>query len=104
MCIRDRLHGDGVSPRGDKEQLYTMAKSLDVDILFVGHTHVYAVYEYKNKIFINPGSATGSPGLICDDEIETIAEVLISEHKINVKILSEEEILLESNFKRDLFK
>lgn len=99
-----QIHGDGVSPRGDKEQLYNIAKSLGVDILFMGHTHVYAVYEYKNKLFINPGSATGSPGLICDEEVETIAEVLILGDKINVKILSENKVLIESDFNRDLFK
>jgi putative phosphoesterase len=95
-----QIHGDGVSPRGDKEQLYDIAKSLNVDVLFMGHTHVYTVYVYKKKLFINPGSATGSPGLICDEEIETIAEVLVNEEEINVKILSENKVLIDFTMKK----
>jgi len=99
-----QVHGDSISPRGDWDQLYNLAESLEVNILFTGHTHNYSVYEYKKKLFINPGSATGTPGLICDREIGTIAEIIINKNQIQVKIISEENTLLELNFNKDSFK
>jgi putative phosphoesterase len=99
-----QIHGDGVSPRGDLDQLYEIASSLDVDVLFSGHTHNFSVHEYKKKLFINPGSATGSPGLISDKEIETIAKVLFSDEIISVQILSKDEVLVDLKFSKDLFK
>ena len=35
-------------------------RQMDVDILISGHTHQFEAYEYQNKFYINPGSATGS--------------------------------------------
>ncbi len=99
-----QVHGDNVSPRGDWDQLYDIALSLDVNILFSGHTHNFSVYEYKNKLFVNPGSATGSPGVICDREIETIAELILEKNEIHVKIISENNVLIDLKFKKDSFK
>lgn len=99
-----QVHGDEVSPRGDWDQLYDIAHSLDVNILFSGHTHNFSVYEYKNKLFVNPGSATGSPGLICDREIETIAELILEKDEIYIKIISENKVFIELKFKKDCFK
>jgi uncharacterized protein len=99
-----QTHGDEVSPRGDWEQLYSIAVNLDVNILFNGHTHNFSVYEYKNKLFINPGSATGTTGLICDREMETIGEIIFSDKDIHVKIISKNEILIDLRFDGDLFK
>lgn len=90
-----QIHGDIISPRGDWEQLYKMTCDLNVKILFSGHTHNFSVYEYKNKIFINPGSATGTGSVICDRKFGTIAEVFLTKDRVNVKIISEREILLE---------
>jgi putative phosphoesterase len=36
------------------------ANKLDVDVLCWGGTHRFDAYEYENKFFVNPGSATGA--------------------------------------------
>ena len=33
---------------------------MDVDVLCWGGTHRFDAYEYENKFFVNPGSATGA--------------------------------------------
>ncbi|KAK2194585.1 bifunctional Metallo-dependent phosphatase-like/Phosphodiesterase MJ0936-Vps29/Vacuolar protein sorting-associated protein 29/Calcineurin-like phosphoesterase domain [Babesia duncani] len=45
---------------GDQRLLYTLAIEMGVDVLIHGHTHTTQVAKYKNKIFINPASATGA--------------------------------------------
>jgi vacuolar protein sorting-associated protein 29 len=54
------IHGHQITPWGDKESLLSMQRKLDVDVLVSGHTHELSLYEYQNKIFLNPGSATGA--------------------------------------------
>lgn len=46
--------------QGDKEALAMLQRQLNVDILITGHTHTFEAYEYQNKFYINPGSATGA--------------------------------------------
>jgi len=36
------------------------ANKLDVDVLCWGGTHRFDAFEYENKFFVNPGSATGA--------------------------------------------
>ena len=48
-------HGD-IRPRGDTQQLYYMAKELDVDIMVTGHTHVPMIEQVKDVLLVNPGS------------------------------------------------
>lgn len=52
-------HGDEVNPRGDKDQLFQIAKRYGADILLYGHTHQQDVWQRDGKTFVNPGSATG---------------------------------------------
>ena len=52
-------HSDEVRPRGDNDQLFEIAKRYDADILLYGHTHQQDFWERNEKMFINPGSATG---------------------------------------------
>ncbi len=47
-------------PWGDKESLAVLQRQLDVDVVISGHTHQIQVNEYDQKLFINPGSATGA--------------------------------------------
>lgn len=54
-------HGD-INPRGDTQQLYYMAKELDVNILITGHTHVPMIETINDVLLVNPGSPT-SPRL-----------------------------------------
>lgn len=95
-----QIHGDSIFPRGDKEELYNLAQEMNVNILFTGHTHKYSIYEYKNKLFINPGSVT----LPKNSSKGTIAEISLEKELINIKILSENSILLNLTFKEDSFK
>lgn len=37
-----------------------LQRQLDVDVLVSGHTHKFQAYEYADKFFVNPGSATGA--------------------------------------------
>jgi len=53
-------HGHQVVPWGDPEALGAMSRQLDCDILVTGQTHRFSTYEYEEKLFINPGSATGA--------------------------------------------
>jgi vacuolar protein sorting-associated protein 29 len=53
-------HGHQIVPWGDREALAILQRQLDVDILITGHTHRFEAFEYENKFFINPGSATGA--------------------------------------------
>lgn len=36
------------------------ANKLDVDVLCWGGTHRFDAFEFENKFFVNPGSATGA--------------------------------------------
>jgi putative phosphoesterase len=60
------VHGSGIIPRGDPEQLGKVALSLDADLLAHGHTHEDSAYRRvfggRHIVFVNPGSATGIGG------------------------------------------
>lgn len=56
ICIG--LNHGNINPRGDTQQLYYMAKELDVDVLVTGHTHVPLIEEVKDVLLVNPGSPT----------------------------------------------
>lgn len=47
-----------VYPKGDTQQLYYLAKELDVDILVSGHTHRPLIQQEGDVLLLNPGSAT----------------------------------------------
>jgi vacuolar protein sorting-associated protein 29 len=56
------IHGSGIRPRGDPEQLSKIAHQMQVPILVSGHTHALSLNKYTDILLINPGSATGSWG------------------------------------------
>jgi len=64
-------HGHQIVPWGDRESLAMLQRKLDVDILITGHTHKFEAYEYDNKLFINPGSATGAYSGLSSDVTPT---------------------------------
>ncbi len=47
-----------VYPKGDTQQLYYLAKELDVEILISGHTHQAMVEKIDDVLLLNPGSPT----------------------------------------------
>ncbi|KAI9739391.1 MAG: Vacuolar protein sorting-associated protein 29 [Claussenomyces sp. TS43310] len=46
--------------REEADLLLAEANKLDVDVLCWGGTHRFDAYEYGDKFFVNPGSATGA--------------------------------------------
>lgn len=67
------------------------ANKLDVDVLCWGGTHRFDAYEYENKFFVNPGSATGAftTGWVGEGE-----EMVPSFCLMDVSVLSELEVSL----------
>ena len=47
-----------VYPKGDTQQLYYLAKELDVDVMITGHTHQASIQQVKDVLLLNPGSPT----------------------------------------------
>ena len=47
-----------VYPKGDTQQLYYLARELDVDILVSGHTHRPLIKQEGEILLLNPGSPT----------------------------------------------
>lgn len=45
---------------GEPDLLLAEANRLDVDVLCWGGTHRFDAFEYMDKFFVNPGSATGA--------------------------------------------
>jgi len=56
------IHGHQVYPRGDREKLLKIARSLNVNILISGHTHAPFIDLKEGVLLLNPGSATGCWG------------------------------------------
>jgi len=54
----------------EADLLLAEANKLDVDVLCWGGTHRFDAYEYGDKFFVNPGSATGAmtTGWVADGE------------------------------------
>lgn len=46
--------------RQEADLLLAEANKLDVDVLCWGGTHRFDAFEYGDKFFVNPGSATGA--------------------------------------------
>ena len=77
------VHGKGIYPRGDTEQLLEIAEKMGVDILVHGHTHELEVKEASGKLLLNPGSATGA---YSGEGIETQPSMLVVEIDDGIKV------------------
>ncbi|KAK3943492.1 putative vacuolar protein sorting-associated protein [Diplogelasinospora grovesii] len=55
----------------EPDLLLAEANKLDVDVLCWGGTHKFECFEYMDKFFVNPGSATGAftTGISGDEEV-----------------------------------
>ncbi len=73
-------HGE-VYPKGDTQQLYYIAKELDVEVLISGHTHQAFIEKIEDVILLNPGSPT-SPRLTDP----TVMLMTIENGKIDLEI------------------
>ena len=56
------VHGHQAHPRGNVDQLLSLARSAGANILVSGHTHRYVLERYEGVLLINPGTATGAWG------------------------------------------
>lgn len=54
------IHGHQILPIGDSDLLYSLATTMDVDVLVSGSTHKFKAFESGGKFFVDPGSATGA--------------------------------------------
>lgn len=80
-------HGAGIQPRGHHPTLAKTAETLDVEILFHGHTHQQEIAEHNGKILLNPGSCTGVGGGSSSEKNPSMMTVEVSEKgELEVKI------------------
>ena len=56
------FHGTGIYPRGDVVQLKQVAKEMNVDILFTGHSHLMLIHSDEEHLILNPGTSSGASG------------------------------------------
>ncbi|CAJ0931392.1 unnamed protein product, partial [Mesorhabditis belari] len=62
-------HGHQIVPWNDEKILEVLARQLDVDVLVTGHTHVCSIREREQRLYIDPGSATGAFSVIQDGPV-----------------------------------
>lgn len=79
------IHGNGIHPRGNIEELYKIAKKLNLKILVHGHTHKLSVEEKNKILFLNPGSATGVWGGSAGKSKETLIILEINKGKYKIR-------------------
>ncbi len=79
------IHGSRVHPRGDLKQLNWYAEKMGVNILIHGHTHKLDIDTYSGRLFINPGTATGSWGGATSGERETMVIIVINEERLTIR-------------------
>lgn len=82
-------HGAGINPRGHHPTLVKTAETLNVEVLFHGHTHQQEIAEASGKILLNPGSCTGVGGGSSSKKNPSMMTVEISEasqESLEVKI------------------
>jgi len=66
-------HGHNYNVKSSMLNLYYKAKSLNVDYVFFGHTHIQTKVVYDDIIFINPGAIKDNHAvLIINDVIKFI--------------------------------
>ena len=78
------IHGHQVLPAGDIEALSNIQRELDCDILLSGFTHKYNVNVYDNKLFLNPGSITGSLSPMMEDSVPSFILMAISDDELTI--------------------
>ena len=80
------LHGTQIKPRGDLVQLWEIAKRVNADITVHGHTHDEAIDLYEKRLFLNPGTISGSTGGWEGRTDASFIELGISQSRIEVTL------------------
>ena len=79
-------HGAQISPRGDHDQLESLAHEKGYNILVSGHTHKEEVYLTKSGILLlNPGSTTGAWSFVASG-IPAFIELSVDKREKEIKI------------------
>ena len=94
-------HGAGITPRGHHPTLVKTAETLDVDVLFHGHTHQQEIAEASGKILLNPGSCTGVGGGSSSEKNPSMMTVKASEENLEVKIWEKDQETGEVRIKQN---
>ncbi|MBM1154647.1 YfcE family phosphodiesterase [archaeon] len=81
------IHGHQVFPRGNRQQLLTLARRMDVQLLISGHTHQDFCELHNYTLLLNPGSATGVWGGGGGSLIPSCAVLEVVEGHLLVRIL-----------------
>lgn len=69
------VHGHRFDVKNGLELLLDYARSLDVSVVFFGHTHIPCKEEHEGILFINPGSASeGKYAVVTIDRGEWLVE------------------------------
>lgn len=71
-----------VYPRGDTQQLYYLARELDVDVMITGHSHQPMIEKVDDILLLNPGSPT-QPRM-CEPSVMLLE---INDDKIDAQIV-----------------
>jgi putative phosphoesterase len=90
------FHGTGILPRGDHEQLETIAKEKECRVIVTGHTHKPEIWKGRKVVILNPGSATGAWGGSSEEGIPTIMFLESNKKLLRVTLIS----LVISDLKR----
>ena len=95
-------HGAGITPRGHNPTLVKTAETLDVDVLFHGHTHQQEIAEHEGKILLNPGSCTGVGGGSSSEKNPSMMTVQASKDELKIKIWEKKDSRLTVNKKKTI--
>lgn len=89
------FHGHGIYPRGDPEQLLSIARKRSARVIITGHTHSPAILAYHDAIILNPGSVCGVWGGAGGYEIPTWGKITIEDRCLQIVIyeLTEDQVI-----------
>jgi putative phosphoesterase len=80
------IHGHQVHPRGDRDQLESIALENGFNILVSGHTHNEEIFLTRNGILLlNPGSITGAWSFVASGNCSFIV-LKIEEESLNILV------------------
>lgn len=100
-CVILLLHGTGIHPRGNIEQLDRIRKMENADIVVHGHTHrmSFEMLEHAGRpaIFINPGTATGVWGGSGESTAQTFVIMEIRDGTVFLRFFENGKIKEEVN-------
>ncbi len=80
------LHGTQVDPRGNLAQLGEIAREANADVTVHGHTHEEAIDLLEGRLFLNPGTISGSTGGWAGRVDASFMELVVSSGRMGVTL------------------